>query len=1089
MFVIKRSGETEQVNLNKITKSIQIHSSNLSVDPFKIAQKTINGIYDGISTKDIDLLSIQTASSMVIEEPDYSKLAARLLNSVLTKEVESQEIFSFWNSIKKQYEEGLINDKTFKLVKNNIRKINNLVDTTRNDLFEYFGLKTLYDRYLAKNKDGFRLETPQYFWLRVACGISDSVEDVSVFYEMFSTFDVVPSTPTLFNSGTKSAQMSSCYLLDSPDDSIVGIFEQVKDMSVLAKYAGGIGLSYSKVRSQDSYISGINGKSDGIIGWLKVLDSTMNSIRQGGRRRSSACIYLETWHADIEDFLRLRENTGDISKRTYNLNIANWVPDLFMRRVQNDEVWSLFDPKTVPHFTEIYGKDFEAAYREAESQELYVKQVNARELFTKMVKSLAETSHPWMCFKDSVNVKNNQTYLPENVIHSSNLCVTGDTYVLTDKGQYKIKDIDGSKVNVWNGFEWSKVLVKKTGENQDLVKVTLSNGVEIVCTPYHKFITKSGIRVPANELKTSDKLFKEFEFPIITQGKTLHEPYTNGFFTAEGCEYKDKRVLHIYGEKYKLINYLKYQSISKFNGKRATAFINPLILEDKFFVPINYNIDSKLRWLEGLFDGDGTVSRNGENQSLQLSSNQLNFLREVRLLLQTLGIDSKITDLYPEGYRLLPDGKGGKSEYYCLKTYRLLINSISTQKLLQLGFSPKRLLLKSHRPNRDASRFIKVKSIETVSYREDTYCFHEESRGYGIFNGVLTGNCTEITEATNSKEVAVCNLHNINLLNCVENGSFNFNKLSTLAKTAVISLNKVIDKNFYPIPQAETSNQKWRPIGLGFMGLADVFFKLKLSFDSEEARKLSRNISEVIYFSALRQSIDLAKTDGKFENFEATRFSQGILQFDLWNIEPEFYSKKEWKSLKKDLIFYGARNSLLTSIQPTATVASIAGVSECIEPLTSNFFKRETTSGDFLQINNYLIQDLKLLGFWNEQMILKIKESNGSIQNIKEIPDELKLIYRTVWEIPMRSLIDMAAERGAFIDQSQSLNLFVAAPNIGKLSSMYMYAWQKGLKTTYYLRTRPASEIMKTTNTQTEKSETEQLVCSLENPENCESCQ
>jgi len=776
MRVRKRNGAHEPVDVNKIVRAISRCTPNLpNVDVLRIATKTISGLYDGATTRELDKLSIQTAASLIFEEPEYSRLGARLLNQYIEKEVRNQEIHSFSQSIAFGTKEGLIAPRVINFVSENSRKLNDAIDQSRNDLFEFFGLRTLYDRYLLKNRvTRDVIETPQFFWMRVACGLAETPAEAIELYHLFSSLEYVPSTPTLFNSGTKHEQLSSCFLLDSPEDSLESIYKKYSDVAMLSKFSGGIGLAYTRVRAQGSLIQGTNGHSNGIVPWLKTLDSSVAAVNQGGKRKGACCVYLECWHADVEDFLELRDNTGDEARRTYNLNIANWISDIFMRRVQADEMWSLFDPKAVPHFPDLYGDEFEKAYTQAEADGLYARQVKARDLYARMMRTLAQTGNGWMTFKDASNLKSNQTANPENVVHLSNLC-------------------------------------------------------------------------------------------------------------------------------------------------------------------------------------------------------------------------------------------------------------------------------------------------------------------------------TEIIEVTSSRETAVCNLGSINVARYVKDGVVDFDKLRKNVRLAVRQLDRVIDLNYYAIPSTADSNARWRNIGLGLMGLQDVFFQLRLPFYSEAARKISRQIQEEIYFAALDASCELAKQKGQHPTFKETRAAGGDLQFDLWDITPEDTAR--WNELKKRIQQYGLRNSLMIAIAPTATIASIAGCYECIEPQVSNLFKKETLSGDFVQVNKYLVQELKAIGLWTDEIRNKIKLAEGSVQDIEEFTPELKEIYRTAWEIPMRSLVDMMADRGAFIDQSASLNLFMESPNIGKLSSMYMYAWQKGLKTTYYLRSRPATKIAQVSAAEIETAEVkaysdeEALVCSLENPEACEACQ
>jgi len=777
MRVRKRNGALEPVDVNKIVRAVGRCSAGLQhVDAIRVATKTIGGLYDGATTQELDRLSINTAASLIVEEPEYSRLAARLLATYIDKEVRNQEIQSFSQSISVGHQAGLISSQVAEFVADNSRKLNDAIEANRSDLFEYFGLRTVYDRYLLRHPDKRDvLETPQYFFLRVACGLALNVAEAIALYRLFSSLEYMPSTPTLFNSATNHQQLSSCFLLDSPEDNLEAIYRKYTDVAMLSKFAGGIGIAYSRVRAKGSLIRGTNGHSNGIIPWLKTLDSSVAAVNQGGKRKGACCVYLESWHADIEAFLELRENTGDEAQRTHNLNLANWVPDLFMRRVETDELWSLFDPKVVPDFPDLYGEEFERAYLAAEKQGLFAKQVKARDLYQRMMKTLAQTGNGWMTFKDSSNSKCNQTALPGSAVHLSNLC-------------------------------------------------------------------------------------------------------------------------------------------------------------------------------------------------------------------------------------------------------------------------------------------------------------------------------TEIIEVTSAEETAVCNLGSLNLGRYVKDGQFDFEKLARNIRLAMRALDRVIDINFYPIKTAASSNQRWRPVGLGAMGLQDVFFQLKLPFDSPEALRLSTRIQEEVYYQALLASCELAEELGAHASFAETRAARGELQFDFWNAKPE--QVERWEALRERIKTSGLRNSLMIAIAPTATIASICGCYESIEPQVSNLFKRETLSGDFLQINRYLVADLKRLGMWTEETRSKIKLAEGSIQGLEELPAELRALYRTAWGLPMNALIDQAASRGAFIDQSQSLNLFMDSPTIGKLSSMYMYAWKQGLKTTYYLRSRPATGIAKTTVTsslaaapQKSFSEAEALACSLENPESCEACQ
>ena len=771
MRVRKRNGGLETADVMKIVRAVERSADGLGeVDPLRVATRTISGLYDGATTRELDELSIRTAASLIAEEPEYSKLAARLLDVYIDKEVGNQEVHAFSQSVKTGHALGLIDDAVAEFVAANARKLNDAIEPDRSALFEYFGIRTLYDRYLLRRPDTRRsIETPQYFFLRIACGLAQSPADAIDLYTLMSNLDYMPSSPTLFNSGTRHSQMSSCYLLDSPQDDLEAIYNRYTDIAKLSKFAGGIGVSFSRVRSKGSLIRGTNGVSNGVVPWLKTLDSSVAAVNQGGKRKGAACVYIESWHADIEGFLELRDNTGDDARRAHNLNLANWVPDLFMRRVEEDGVWSLFDPKRVPELVDSYGEEFERVYAQAEADGQYERQVSARELYGRMMRTLAQTGNGWMTFKDASNRKANQTLRPGNVIHLSNLC-------------------------------------------------------------------------------------------------------------------------------------------------------------------------------------------------------------------------------------------------------------------------------------------------------------------------------TEILEVTNNEETAVCNLGSINLGHFVtDGGAFDFDRLGAAVRIAVRYLDRVVDINYYPTEAAARSNAKWRPVGLGVMGLQDVFFKMRLPFDSPEAAALAERIQEEIYFGALATSNELAEARGPHPAFPDTRAADGDLQFDLWGVTP---TKKEWGDLKKRVKAHGLRNSLLIAIAPTATIASICGAYECIEPQVSNLFKRETLSGEFLQINHYLVRDLKARGLWTEEIRNKIKIEEGSVQGVPQIPADVKALYRTAWELPQKALIDMAAARGPYVDQSQSLNLFMTDPTIGKLSSMYLHAWKSGLKTTYYLRSRPATRIRQTTAAaEEEQPDADAVACSLENPETCEACE
>ncbi|MEU3045514.1 ribonucleoside-diphosphate reductase subunit alpha [Streptomyces sp. NPDC006984] len=753
-------------------------------DPGRVAAAALRGRHAGSDEAELRSLATEAAAGLISEDPAYSRLAARLLTLSIAEEAAGEGSVSFSTSVAVGHREGLIADGTAEFATRHAARLDALVDPAADDRFGYFGLRTLYSRYLLRHPLTRNvIETPQFFMLRVAAGLAEAsdspegearaVDEVAALYALMSRLDYLPSSPTLFNSGTRHPQMSSCYLLDSPLDELDSIYERYHQVARLSKHAGGIGLPYSRIRARGSLIRGTNGHSNGIVPFLKTLDASVAAVNQGGRRKGAAAIYLETWHADVEEFLELRDNTGEDARRTHNLNLAHWIPDEFMRRVEADAEWSLFSPADVPELVDLWGADFDAAYRRAEAAGLARRTLPARELYGRMMRTLAQTGNGWMTFKDASNRTANQTAEPGRVVHSSNLC-------------------------------------------------------------------------------------------------------------------------------------------------------------------------------------------------------------------------------------------------------------------------------------------------------------------------------TEILEVTDDGETAVCNLGSVNLGAFVDTaaGDVDWERLDAAVRTAVTFLDRVVDINFYPTEQAGRSNARWRPVGLGAMGLQDVFFRLRLPFDSPEARALSTRIAERIMLAAYEASCDLAERNGPLPAWSETRTARGVLHPDHYDTELNW--PERWEALRARIADKGMRNSLLLAIAPTATIASIAGVYECIEPQVSNLFKRETLSGEFLQVNTYLVEDLKRLGVWDAQTREALRDANGSVQGFTWVPEDVRALYRTAWEIPQRGLIDMAAARTPFLDQSQSLNLFLETPTIGKLSSMYAYAWKQGLKTTYYLRSRPATRIARAARATVPVQQTadpDAVACSLENPESCEACQ
>jgi ribonucleoside-diphosphate reductase alpha chain len=833
----------------------------------------------------------------------------------------------------------------------------------------------------------------------------------------------------------------------------------------------------------------------------------------GGKRNGSFAIYLEPWHADIELFLEMRKNHGDEELKARDLFYALWIPDLFMERVKTDGQWTLLCPDECPGLADVYGDAFVELYTkyEKDTTKTYKcrKTVKARELWFKVLDAQMETGTPYLCYKDAANKKSNQSNL--GTIKSSNLCVAPETLILTDKGHIEISSLENQKVNVWNGEEYSEVEVKKTGENQKLIEVHADDGSILTCTPYHKFYIQTAfkrskiLQIEAQNLKPGNKIIK-CAYPIVDGTSKMLYPYMHGFFCGDGtytilkdheptkCNYKSvehkffcnrhlyyetehnnlktypdniycnalsydrKPKIYLYGDKKKLLKYMKYRTISE-NENRMSLEL-PMDIEEKFFVPSNNTLVDKLEWFAGYCDADGTISVNGENQQLQVASINKNFLLKVKMMLQTCGINPKVRKNKEKGTSLLPDGKGGQKLFDTKEIYRLLITSIDLRVLVNAGFSPKRLIINTENIlQRSASQFVKIDKIVNNERIDDTFCFTEPKRNMGIFNGILTGQCSEIMEYSDANETAVCNLASIGLPTFVSNGVFDYAKLHEVAQTVTRNLNKVIDINYYPTEKTKVSNMRHRPIGIGVQGLADVFMLLDVPFHSDKAKEINQTIFETIYHGALTASADAAEKDGPYETFGGSPASKGILQYDMWDKEPKYTTgltvSLDWSALKARIQKVGLRNSLLLAPMPTASTSQILGFNECFEPFTSNIYSRRTMAGEFMLTNKYLMRDLIDAGLWNTDLKNSIVGNQGSVQHIEGLTQHLKDKYKTVWEIPMKHVIDMAADRGAFICQSQSLNLWLEDPNYNMLTSMHFYGWQKGLKTgIYYLRRR-----------------------------------
>ena len=1081
IYVTKRNGARVPVSFNEVLTRLQRLADGLDhVNPDLVAQKVCSQIQDGIKTSELDEFAAETCAMMQARHhPNYGKLAARILIDNHQKNTPARLV----DSAQVLFDEGVVSEPYYCVAQD--LEFESMIDYSRDFMFDYFGYKTLEKGYLLRRRDGRVWERPQHLWMRVAIQLHGvSFARVKETYDALSLGYFIHATPTLFNSGTPRPQLSSCFLVHMQDDSIKGIYDTLAECAQISKWAGGIGLSIHNIRARDADIKGTNGKSTGIVPMLKVFNDTAKYVNQGGKRNGSFAVYLEPWHADIEEFLRLKLNTGNDDERARDLFYGLWIPDLFMQRVEQDAYWSMFSPDTCPGLSDCWGDEFTELYCRYERKNLAMKEMPAKKLWQMIVDAQIQTGGPYLLYKDACNAKSNQQHL--GTIKSSNLCVAPETLILTDRGQFQIATLENTSIRVWNGDAFSEVVVKKTGVEQELVDVELSDGRVLTCTPYHKFLVSEGyddkrsianaLRVDASDLKTGMKL-KKSTFPTIVHGTEpdFKYPYTHGVFCGDGTYSTGRPALSLYGEKKALVPHLVVRTmtgVEDASGRLNTML--PLDINAKFDVPLNTSIQCRLEWLAGYLDADGTICRNGDNESIQVTSIEYVFLKNVQSMLVTLGVQSKLSQSQPERKTMMPDGHGGYAEFDCKPLWRLLVSSSGLYHLSTLGFTTHRLKWTARRPQRNAEQFVMVTQVILRGRRDDTYCFSEPINHAGVFNGILTGNCTEIIEFTSPDETAVCNLGSLALPKFVERSyahdgeyRFNFDLLRKYTTILARNLDIVIDKTYYPTDKCKTSNLRHRPIGIGIQGLADVFAILRIPWSSPRAAELNQEIFENIYYAAATQSMIGSSSDSwrsvsldnanSYLTFEGSPISKGKLQCDLWGENPKS-TYLNWSGLRT-MCKGGMRNSLLVAPMPTASTSQILGNNECFEPFTSNLYSRRVLSGEFMVVNKYLVEDLVKLGLWTADVRTEIIANNGSVQGIAAIPAEIRELYKTVWEIPMKTLINMARDRAPYICQSQSLNLFLSEPTPSKVSSMHFYAWKQGLKTgCYYLRTKAAAK-------------------------------
>ena len=1215
MKVIKRNGSEEIVKFDKISARLKKQTYGLDanyVDYMEVAKKVISGVYDGVTSRELDTLAAETAASLTRIHPDYSILAARIALTSIKKETKK----SFRETVEELYKNvdpktkehaPLVSRELVEISQKFEDKIEQMIIHDRDFDFEYFGFKVLEKSYLLK-MNGRVFETPQHLYMRVAIGIwGDNLKEVQKTYELLSTGMFTHATPTLFNAGTQKPQLSSCFLIANKGDDIESLFDTLKETAIISKWSGGVGLHVHDVRSKGSYIKGTGGESDGLVPMLKTYNETARWINQGGKRKGSFAIYLEPWHADVEDFIPLRKNHGKEEERARDLFLALWTPDLFMLRVQNDENWTLMCPNECPGLSDVYdvypeydndgnlineseiNLAFTDLYTKYENEGRGKKVVKARELWSKILDAQIETGTPYILYKDSANKKSNQKNI--GVIKSSNLCITGDQRVVTDKGYLTAKELyeSGKELNLFNGEQVVKSSkMNLIASNEKVFKITLENGMEHKVTEYHGLPILDAFnnitRVECKDLKIGDKIAIQTKKGLFGVNDMVDEAYLLGIYQSDGTQNKSSILFDIWENDFDLIEDIeqkikklnkKYNhkprylnqggkflecktSFSKVRKKRlSTTLFKEKLKFEKGYVPEwiwSSNEETQWAYVKGLLQADGTVFKSkSKGNPIQISYSEINinFLKDLQLIFNNLGLQSSIRLLRKGGKRILPNGKGGNAIYDTKDCFRLIVGNKNDALVLEekTSFLSRKGIIVENKIYRDnTKKSYKILSIEPLG-REDVYCptvYNDEH--IFVAQGFKTFNCTEILEVSTPTETAVCNLASIALPKMIDyptgkikkdknSRKFNFQKLYEVTYQAAVNLDRVIDVNWYPTDNTERSNMRHRPIGLGVQGLADTFALLGMSFESEDAKKLNKDIFETMYFAAITASNDIAKkiykensskdeevstTIGAYSTFEGSPASKGILQFDMWNLkESDLSGIWDWSKLKKSIVKYGIRNSLSLAPMPTASTAAILGNNECFEPFTTNLYKRNVLSGEFIIVNRYLVEDLIDLNLWTDEIRIKMIQNNGSIQTISEIPEKLKEVYKTVWEMKASNLIDMAADRGAFICQSQSMNLFIRDANVAKLNKALFYGWNKGLKTgMYYLRSNAKAEARKSlgenintvketieviedvkipenkkniVETKIDLSQQEidamnQLTCSIDNPEGCEAC-
>lgn len=1150
LLVTKSNGTTVHFNPPRLRRKISQLAQGLEyVSSELIYEETVKNLYSGISTKDLSELLLLAALSLFERDPEYDTFCNNLVCELMRKEVlgygeydEDSYKDGFEKYIRRAVKLGLLDERALGF---DLKRLGEAVCPELDKLFPYIGLKTLKERYLISHNKRL-LELPQYFWMRVAIGLSllekEKEKWAIEFYNEMSSHRIIPSTPTLLHSCLPRPQLSSCYGLTVQDD-LHNIFKTYSDCAQLGKYSGGIGVDFTNVRATLATVNSTKIESQGIIPFIKILDSTTVAINRSGKRRGATCVYIEPWHLDVEDFIDLKRNTGDDRRRTHDLNTALWIPDLLYKRVENKEDWTLFSPDETPDLHGLYAEEFEKRYKEyeelAENGKIKLfKKINALSLYKKIIASQFSTGHPFQTNKDSANIRNSQKHV--GVINSTQLCcVAGDQRVPTERGILTAKELyelGGENTVVGKDkLEKASVMVRPK-QNTELVKIITKQGYEHKVTPDHKVWVHNYGYKEAKDLIKGDRLSLQSYEGVWGELNLQDEAFIMGLIAGDGTYGLNAVCVDIWNQKagfseefllevklciHRLIN--KYKNIVAIDSrsslepkysvnKKGTRYRISSVALNQILTHLGFNKQNKTavpkivwngtretvsKYLEGLYWCDstvqGTAGKNGVT-TCSICSINISLIKELQILLLNFGIKSVISRQKKSGFCMMPDGSGGKKDFHCQDSYRLIVTSVEgcriLEKLTKIGQYRNNAqyltnLNKDGYPQKFYAVFDKLENLTN----EDVYCLQVYNDDHlWSCNGFITKN-TEIFEVNNEYEHFVCNLNSQNLKKFItpktekHKPSINWDLLEKSTKIQVRMLDNVIDICYYPTPEAKNSNLKHRPVGLGLMGTQDLLFALNINF--EDAEDIIDQLQEFISYHAILSSCELASEKGIYSSFEGSEWSQGNVPIDTYKkmcgrphiIPLEVKERMNWDYARMK-VKDGIRNSNIMATAPTATIANLIGCYPSIEPQYSNIYVKSNMSGEFTIVNKYLVNDLKSLNLWNSDILNKLKYYDGDLSKIDEIPETLRIKYRGAFDIDQKALLKLTAIRQKWIDQGQSHNIFYKGASGKEIADIYMYAWKLGLKSTYYLRTLKDSKI----NDVTVKA------CSITDP-SCEACQ